>query len=173
MYLISLYFDNITEKTIQQLIDKVAEKSGNNYMIDGKVPPHITLSAFETKEENKAIELIDKSMKEIKCGTLNWVSIGVFKKQVIFLMPILNEYLHNLSFFINKSISSISDITFSKFYMPMQWMPHTTIGKKLSEEEMEIAFKTLQNNFKIFSGQVNRIGLSKTNPYEEIKVWTF
>ena len=36
---------------------------------------------------------------------------------------------------------------------------------------MIIAFKTLQNNFKMFSGQVTKIGLAKTNPYEEIKVW--
>ena len=86
-------------------------------------------------------------------------------------MPVLNEYLHNLSFLINDSLLSVSDITFNKFYMPMQWVPHTTIGKKLSEEEMIIAFKTLQNNFKMFSGQVTKIGLAKTNPYEEIKVW--
>ena len=50
MYLISLYFDEKIEKTIQQLIDKVAEKSGNKYMIEGRVPPHITISAFETEE---------------------------------------------------------------------------------------------------------------------------
>lgn len=171
MYLISLYFDEKIEKTIQQLIDKVAEKSGNKYMIEGRVPPHITISAFETEEESKVINVIDKVMREIKRGTLNWVSIGVFKKQVIFLMPVLNEYLHNLSFLINDSLLSVSDITFNKFYMLMQWVPHTTIGKKLSEEEMIIAFKTLQNNFKMFSGQVTKIGLAKTNPYEEIKVW--
>ncbi|WP_455794959.1 hypothetical protein [Clostridium butyricum] len=55
--------------------------------------------------------------------------------------------------------------------MPVQWVPHTTIEKKLSEEEMIIAFKTLQIILKIFSGQVTKIGLAKTNPYEEIKVW--
>ncbi|WP_455794960.1 hypothetical protein [Clostridium butyricum] len=55
-------------------------------MIEGKLPPHITISAFETEEENEVINVIDKVMREIKRGTLNWVSIGVFKKQVIFLI---------------------------------------------------------------------------------------
>lgn len=53
MYLVSIYFDEKTNKTIQGLIDKVARKTGNNFMIAGKVPPHITVSAFETKHEEE------------------------------------------------------------------------------------------------------------------------
>lgn len=53
----------------------------------------------------------------------------------------------------------------------MQWMPHTTIAKKLSVEQMHIAFKTVQNNFRMLEGTVTKIGLAKTNPYQEIRNW--
>ena len=53
MYLVSLYFDEKTNKNIQNLIDKVAGKTGNDFMIAGKVPPHITVFAFETKQEKR------------------------------------------------------------------------------------------------------------------------
>ena len=54
MYLISLYFDEGTNKKIQLYMEQIAQRTGNMGMIDGKVPPHITLSAFDMEEE-KAI----------------------------------------------------------------------------------------------------------------------
>lgn len=53
----------------------------------------------------------------------------------------------------------------------MQWVPHATIGKKLSKEEMLAAFQVLQEQFGVFSSRVVRIGFAKTNPYEEL--WNF
>ena len=87
MYLVSVYFDGESSKKIQRLINKVGDKSGNKFMIEGKIPPH------------------------------------------------------------------------------------TTIAKKLSREELMIAFQELEKNFTIFSGRITKIGLSRTNPYEDIIVW--
>ena len=171
MYLVSLYFDDKASRKIQGFINKVAIKSGNNFMIDRKVPPHITIASFQATEENKIIEILDKGIKDIEIGIINWASIGVFKSSVIFLAPILNEYLHNLSVSIYESISLVENICISKYYMPFQWMPHTTIAKKLTREELMAAFQELEKNFTIFSGMVTRIALSKTNPYEDITVW--
>ena len=47
MYFISLYFDNKTNERIQRYIDKIANCSGNVFMTENKVPPHITVSSFE------------------------------------------------------------------------------------------------------------------------------
>ena len=51
MYLVSVYFDDETNKRIQRYINAVAEKTRNTFMTDGNVPPHITVSAFETRDE--------------------------------------------------------------------------------------------------------------------------
>lgn len=171
MYLISIYFDENADNKIRRLIHKVAEKSENRYMIEAGVPPHITISAFETDQVNKVIDLFDCKVHDIKAGKLQWVSIGVFNPHVIFLSPVLNEYLHKLSVFVNETVSCVDNVSISRFYLPLQWMPHTTIGKKLSVEEMLMAFKTLQNNFRMFEGTVTKIGLAKTNPYQEIRNW--
>lgn len=92
-------------------------------------------------------------------------------QEVLFLAPVLNEYLHSLSVFANEILSFVGDISISPYYLPMQWMPHTTIAKKLSVEQMQIAFKTVQNNFRMLEGTVTKIGLAKTNPYQEIRNW--
>lgn len=171
MYLVSLYFDEISEKKIQKFINKTAKKSGNNFMIENKVPPHITIASFQTVEEYKAIEMLDKYIKNIKVGPITWASIGVFKSSVIFLSPILNEYIHNLSIKINEAVSVLHNVYISEYYEPFQWLPHTTIAKHMTREELILAFQELEKNFNIFSGKIVRIGLSRTNPYQEVIMW--
>ena len=171
MYLVSLYFDDKSTNKIQGFIDKVADKCGNTFMIENNVPPHITIAAFQSKKEENVIEVLDKVIKNRKEGLITFASIGSFKSSVVFLTPILNEYLHNLSVHIYEGISSLDDIDISKFYLPFQWIPHTTIAKKLTREEVFLAFQELDKNFSIFNGKVTKIALSKTNPLRDIVVW--
>lgn len=168
MYLISVYFDEKTNRRIQGYIDQAAEKSGNRFMIDGKVPPHITISAFETIYEEEAVRILKEKAEEFEQGEITWCSVGTFLPYVIYIAPVLNEYLQNMMENVFASISKIDNIRISPFYRPLQWMPHTTIGKKLSEEEMMTAFRVLQGQFGVFSGQVAKIGLARTNPYEDL-----
>lgn len=168
MYLISIYFDEKTNNRIQRYMNRVAEESGNTSMIEAKVPPHITISAFETRMEHEAVRLLEKNVARLKSGTLTWVSVGVFLPYVLYLAPVLNEYLHGLSSDIYKMLSEKEEISVSKYYRPFQWLPHTTIGRKLSAEEMQTAFRVMQEQFGVFSGQVIEIGLARTNPHEDI-----
>ena len=155
MYLVSLYFDDKAAVRIESFINKVSEKSGNTFMTDNNVPPHITIASFQTNEEEKVIKILDERIREINRGIITWASIGIFKSSV-------NIY---------EGISLIENISISKYYLPFQWMPHTTIAKKLAKEELILAFEELEKNFNIFSGEITKIALSKTNPYEDIIVW--
>lgn len=171
MYLLSLYFDKDSSSKIQKLIDRAALKSGNNFMIDGEVPPHITIAAFQFEDEKEVIEVLDKTIGKFKEGIITWASVGVFKSSVIFLAPVLNNYIHNLSVEINNSLRGLENMSINKFYVPFQWMPHTTIAKKLSREELLVAFEEVERNFVAFNGMVTSIGLSKTGPCIEVKRW--
>lgn len=171
MYLVSLYFDEKTDARIRQYINAVAKRTGNTYMLEGNVPPHITISAFESKHEIQVIECLDESVKELQNGRIQWASVGAFFPHVIYLSPVLNEYLHQMSVTVYEALQGMDDTLIRKCYQPFAWLPHTTIGKKLSQEEMRTAFTVLQESFGMFSGDVVRIGLAKTNPYEDIVTW--
>lgn len=167
MFLVSVYFDEKTEKWLQGYINNVAEKTGNSFMVDNKVPPHITIAAFETNDVMLVIEALKQISDQLVRGQLQWASIGSFSS-VIFAQPVLNEYIHKLSRVVNECITQIDGVTISKMYQPFNWIPHTTIAKKLSKDEMQIAFRVMQNSFGMFSGEVVRIGVAKTKPYEDI-----
>ena len=171
MYLVSLYFDEKTEQKIQLFINQVADKTGNTFMTDGKVPPHITVCEFDTKKEEDAIKLLKNSMTSLRQIEVQFVSVGTFLPYVIYLAPVLDQELLNVSLATNLEISKIEDCSISKLYRPFQWMPHATIGKKLSPDEMRLAFEVLQNQFGPFKGTVTKIGLAKTNPYRDIAVF--
>lgn len=170
MYLISVYFDKKTEHRIQSYINDVAKESGNAFMVDNNVPPHITVTAFEALHESDIVEVLNTAMSYIERNKIEWVTIGTFPT-VIFIQPVLNEYLHNLSVTIYEAINSIPDTKVSKYYKPFSWLPHATIAKQLSEDEMRKAFDVLQKSFGVFEGEVVRIELAKKNPYRVIASW--
>ena len=100
MYLISLYFDEGTNKKIQLYMEQIAQRTGNMAMIDGKVPPHITLSAFDMVEEEKAIAGFTAMEQEFEKGQIFWCSVGMFLPYTIYLSPVLNAYLQKPAIFL-------------------------------------------------------------------------
>lgn len=168
MYLISVYFDDKTDRRIRNWMKQVAKRSGNSYMIDAKVPPHITISAFETRRETEAAEMLKCAAEDMKSGTVMWASAGAFFPGVIYLAPVLNAYLQGLSVKIYEGLTGIEETRISPMYRPFQWMPHTTIAKKLEKEEMMAVFRVMQEQFGVFSGDIVKIALARTNPYEDL-----
>jgi hypothetical protein len=72
---------------------------------------------------------------------------------------------------IYQALSGVEGLQVNTHYMPFQWLPHTTIAKKLSKEEMKIAFEVLQDSFGMFEGEVVKIGLARPNPHRDIATW--
>ena len=140
-------------------------------MLENHVPPHITVAAIETKHENEVIESLDRIIEKIDKEQIQWVSVGNFFTQVIFLQPVLNEYLHNLLVMLSDEFAQIPKTVLSPYYQPFSWLPHCTIGKQMTKEQMNIAFQVLQNKFTPFKGQVVKLGIAKTNPHRDLKVW--
>ena len=72
---------------------------------------------------------------------------------------------------IYQGVEALSNTKISPMYQPFNWLPHSTVGKTLSKEQLQKAFMALQDSFVPFQGEVVKIGLAKTNPYTEIRNW--
>lgn len=168
MYLISAYFDDKTSDKIQRYINQIAEKTGNHFMTENQVPPHITISSIEARNVELLVPYVAKLEEALRQGTISFVSVGTLFPYVIYMIPVLNEYLQGLSQQIYDIIPKDDEIIVSKYYKPMQWLPHVTLGKKLSKEQMQIAFHVMQEGFAPFEGKITSIGLAKTNPHIDV-----
>lgn len=171
MYLISLYFDAVTEGRIKSYIKEIAKKTGNDAMLSGNIPPHITVSAFHSYKEETALSIFRNITKEINAGTVYPVSVGAFLPRVLFVEPVLNAYLQNVITDIYKEVTKWEGVVPDERYCPFGWMPHITIGKNLTEDQMQKAFCAMQTSFAPFKGTVIRVGLAKTNPYTNIETF--
>lgn len=169
MYLISLYFDTGTENKIKSYEKQIEKCTGNDRMSSGNIPPHITLSAFHTHHEETALEIF-RNMKENMCrGKIQLVSVGSFFPGVLFVQPVLNEYLYELSCTVYKEIEGREGVLTVDRYRPFSWIPHITIGKGLDGVPLQKAFEVMQKQFAPFVGEGVEIGLAKTNPYTNLE----
>jgi len=168
MYLISVYFDNTSTKRIQSLINQVAAASGNHYMTDKQVPPHLTLSAIEARSVEVLIPAVKKLEGKLHQGTVQFVTVGQLLPYVLYTMPVRNHYLQELAEQVYDTISDIPETTVSRYYRPQSWLPHVTLGKTLSKEQMQRAFAVIQDKFSIFEAQITELGLTKVNPHDDV-----
>lgn len=170
MYHISLYFDDISREYLAKLIKNAAVGSGNTFMLDKEIEPHITIAVDEPLDEpgisqESIYSRINSGLKmktevnALGSGRLDICSIGCFKPHVLFLQPVLNDYLIDIN---RQANELMMHEKMADEYKPGNWMPHISIAKGLSETQMNLAFGNLFANFKRFEAEVVSIGLKDT-----------
>ena len=168
-YALSLYFDEKSEAALNALIMLAAKSSGNSYMIDHKIPPHITISYFTTDNIDNVVELVGKSTDNFPRGHIHWGSLGAFPPSVLFATPVTNPYLLSL----NQTATSILSrfVTFNDLYQPSLWIPHTSLTAKLTFAEMTNCFSALAGAFIPIDGTAIKLAVGSCEPYSDIEVF--
>ena len=172
MYLISAYFDAQSNKVLNRYIKQIAEKTGNRFMLSHQVPPHMTVSQIEARSEEVLIAHFYKLQDELHKGSIEVASIGMMMPYVIYAMPVFNQYLLDLSMDVYCAFNQIDETKISKYYKPMSGIPHITLGKTLTKEQMLGAVGILQDGFVPMTAEITEIGLARVNPHEDIVRFT-
>lgn len=170
MYLISVYFDEKATKTLQRYIDVIARKSGNTFMLEHQVPPHLTLSAIEARDVEVLIPAFQSLKGKVTAGEIRIVSVGELFPYVMYATPVLNTCLQELHGKVYDAVKDIDETTVSRMYRPHSWLPHITLGKTLDKEEMMLAFAAMQEQFSPLTARIERIGLAKVNPHKDVEI---
>lgn len=168
MYLVTLYFDEKTNRTLQRYIDRIAERTGNPFMVEHHVPPHLTISQIEARNEEMLLSGMETMCAQLRGGSVELVSVGIFLPYVLQLTAVYNQDLHRMMEQVHETFGQVSDTKISARYQPMSFVPHVTLGKTLTKEQMLLAVSLMQDQFVPFRGRFTEIGLSKVNPYRDL-----
>ena len=168
MYLISLYFDMETDKTLSSIMENVAVITGNTHMIEGHIPPHITVGMVNSPDENRVMSIFEKCVTGLSCGDIQIAGIGLFRKSVVYLQPVLNQYLHKISVTVNEAFEGLH--AENSRYIPFNWIPHISVAKRLTAEQQIEAIKYLHEVGYPSEALISKIGLAKSNPYIDIHI---
>ena len=170
-YAIVLYFDEATNKIINKTIERTAGLSGNNYMLDINIPPHITLGCFCSDEHVNLVEKVESFAKSISPFEVIFNAIGSFDPYVLFASPVKDDRLTQLNALLHESLLNAYEPAENANYLPDKWMPHCSLAVRLDAEQFAKA-KTVEVEIELpFTAQVTKIALAECNPYNEVAIW--
>ena len=64
-YAVSLHFSQKVNEVVISTLQAIADKTGNHFMIENKIPPHITIGAFHAAKADEAKLLQYTILQEI------------------------------------------------------------------------------------------------------------
>lgn len=170
-YAIVLYYDNTTNKIIGNMIERAATLSGNSYMLDINIPPHVTLGCFFSNEQADLLVKVESFAKSVTPFEVTFHSLGAFEPYVLFASPIKDECLTQLNALLHESLLNSYEPAENTNYLPDKWMPHCSLAVRLNAEQFTKA-KAIESEIALpFTALVTKIALAKCNPYNEIAIW--
>jgi len=170
-YAVTLEFDKESHDRMYSLMEEVAAATGCDYLIRSKLPPHVTVSALVSDQEAALLREMEELAASMRKGFVWFANIGVFNPLVIYLGPVMNEFLLDTCQRINARLLQYAEVGNRGRYLPNQWVPHAGIAVKLTPDALRKAFAILQEKFTPFGATAERIVLARAEPYEELKSW--
>lgn len=170
-YSISLFFDEEGQDYLNDLIKQVAHVTGNNYMVDNEVPPHITLGMFKTDNTHidgliTIVEKVAKVSGEIKLRNLEAVT---FRNKLLIIKP--DDCAGSLLNLLNKELHTRCLQKFSpgcnNLYIPEFFFPHIAIASGLTNIQMIKAIDYIKYKLHNVELQIKTISLARRHPYCE------
>lgn len=148
-FAVSLHFSPQSEKLLNGTIHNLAVTTGNNFRIDGRIMPHLTLGMFhaDTAEQlmlpvGKFVQQISvKQSEQIKQTMVMLDKSEIVNNKAVFLLPSAecttllckwNAVLHDI-------MSPYSSVANNGFYLPEYFMPHIALATGLSCEQAKAA----------------------------------
>ena len=152
----------------------IAAATGNNYMLDNSVPPHLSLGLFHAEEEKagemlKLFEQFAESLKtEGRTLSLNFDGPDNFADKVIFLSVSRDEPLMKLNRDLHQLFLPHFEAGDNRNYLPENWVPHIALAVKLGGTQFEKGFDVAKNFPLPKSAKISSSTLARCNPYNEI-----
>ena len=170
-FAVTLEFDQESQNKMQEMIDEVARVTGCDRMKQENVPPHVTVCCLEGENEAALLSEMEVIASTMRKSTVRFANIGVFNPLVIYLGPIMTEFLQNTCRTVNERLLQYAEVGNKGNYLPNRWVPHAGIALKLTPAALKEAFAIVQERFCPFDATVERIVLVKAEPYEELRGW--
>jgi len=165
MFLISGFLDSLTHRSLQVLINEISEETGNRFMIENQVPPHLTFLQIQTRTGQEELEKVFRSLEDkLQSISVTFTACGGEIPNVVYAKVRMTDDLKKQINLVYDAVSKISDLKVNPHYLPENIFPHITLGKTLDHNQQEKALDLLNEKFSMFSGMLNEWRLSCGKP---------
>lgn len=172
-YAVLIYFDSVSEHKLRKIQSEVSRASGNTYLFDNNIHPHITLSLFTRDEYQDLTSDLTSFADELRFIEINLTSIGIFNSTpaVVNLLPVVTKDLTQIHMSLREKLSQ--HITeFNSYYEQPNWVPHCAIAINIAPDELMSAVEATCRLFAPMTCRISALSLVECNPYRVVMDWT-
>ncbi len=168
-YRIELGFDDKGENRIRNYWEKLKENKLNSYMIDSKSTPHISLAVYSDILAGRFEDELRRFSRLIKPFEVRFFGFGIFPtdERVLYLTPKVSKYMIRVHEDFNQHFVDFND-SINPYYLPENWVPHCTLGRNFSENNIKQAIEELSKDFNPFAVKVSKISAVEFFPSREL-----
>ena len=169
-YAVSLHFSTDASSIISQAVRDIAEATSNNFIIENKIPPHITIGAFHVakKDEARLMQLTEEFARTQKAGIVHFTQIDNFKGKVLFLKGEKDSFLAEMNRQLHSLVLSEFESGENGYYLPKIWCPHTTLATRLSQWQFAKALSVAEKIPLPLEAKACEIGFYQCSPFLEL-----
>lgn len=170
-YAVSLHFSQDVNEIISDAVSTIAGMTGDDFIIQNKVPPHVTIGAFHGMKENeeRLMQIVEAFSNTQRSGVVRFTELGSFNGKVLFLKPEKDAYLSE----INKALHNVVLPEFEKgengYYLPEVWVPHATLATRLHQSQLDTAMEIAGKISLPLEAAISNIGVYQCAPFLELK----
>ena len=146
VYTVALSFDKDGARTVYELQKQIADRCGNHYMIEQKMPPHITLAMFES--ESPPVDILREFAKTTAPIPLSFPTLGAFCRTpaTLILLPVVSDALKEMHESLKAALGPVAAL-FLPGYVDPNWVPHCTLALYLGARERDAGMLAAMERF--------------------------
>ena len=170
-YAVSLHFSQEVNEIIISALHDIADETGNRFMIENKIPPHITIGAFHAAKEKEAklLQLVEEFAHGQKVGTVQFCEVGDFNGKVLFLKPEKNNFLTRTNAELHTLLLPDFEKAENGYYLPDIWFPHTTLATRLNQSQFSAAEEITKQIYLPLEAPIEELAVYQCSPFLELK----
>jgi 2'-5' RNA ligase len=168
-YAVQLYFDAGLEASLTRVRSALAAAGVTPTLERLGDRPHVSLAVLEDMPVQRCVATVEKFAETQRPFPATFAAFGAFPttQGVVYLTPTPAAALLEAQRRMHRLLSELG-AKVHEHYLPDTWIPHSTIGFELSNDEVALALSWLHGNFKALAGTYSSIGLIEFVPVKRL-----
>jgi hypothetical protein len=171
-FAVLLGFDRDSEDAILSIQREVGEATGNTFISDNGMFPHISLSLFTSEHPEECARIVKDLASDGIDITIRLGSVGIFNTPlaVVNLLPVVTKELLVLHDDLIRRLSPYASDLHSYYLQPV-WIPHCSAAINIEPDLLGVTVEAVCARFQPCDVQVAYISLAECCPYREYGRW--
>ena len=171
-FAVELYFDAKTESKLLDLRQELVEEGVPKLLHALGERPHVSLAVFSEIQLDSLVEITKKFVDQLTQFEIQFSSVGAFTSpsNVLFCSPVPTKKLLDYHARFHQILNE-QGLICSDYYLPSQWVPHSSVELEIPNDLFAKAFEIVRQNFKPISGQFQEIGIVEFRPIKSLALW--